>query len=252
MGIYDDLTYSNSEELCEQMSQRCDTALLAFSTGKDSIAAWLQLRKYFKRVIPFYKYHVPGLKFVERSLKYYEDFFGCHIWRLPSPALVGWISCGVYQPPDRVDYICRELAQPPGVYTDETVTDILRFNLGLSDDVYTAVGVRMADSPMRRVTVKTHGAINHARQSFYPVYDWVKADLLREFNEAKIKLPADYRLFGNTFDGLTYKYLKPMREYYPDDYKRLLEWFPFAELDIARYEGLESIRDGGLLREVDI
>lgn len=248
MGLYDGLTYENSAELCEQMSQRCDTALLAFSTGKDSIAAWLQMRRYFKRIIPFYKYHVPGLKFVEDNLKYYEDFFGCHIWRMPSQSLVEWISCAVYQPPDRVEYIRNNLAQPKGMYTDETITDIIRFNLGLSDDVYTAVGVRMADSPMRRVSVKSHGAINTNKQTFYPVYDWLKADLLREFNEARVKLPPDYLLFGNTFDGLTYKYLKPMREYYPDDYKHLLEWFPLAELDIARYEGLESIRDGGLLR----
>lgn len=236
---YDDLNYSNSAELCEQMSRKCDTALLAFSTGKDSIASWLQMRKYFKRIIPFYKYHVPGLKFVEENLAYYEDFFGCHIYRLPSPALFRWLTYCVHQPPERVKYIEENLLVFN--YDDETVTDILRYQLGLSDDVYVGVGVRMADSPMRRVNIRSHGAVNHKRQSFYPIYDWVKADIIREIDAVGIKLPVDYRYFGNTFDGITYKYLRPMREHFPEDYQTLLKWFPLAELEFVRFEGIDSI-----------
>ena len=69
--MYDRLEYNTSAELCDQMARECDTAILAFSTGKDSIAAWLQMRRYFKRIIPYYCYSVPGLEFVEKSLCYY-------------------------------------------------------------------------------------------------------------------------------------------------------------------------------------
>ena len=241
MSLYEGLAYTNSAELCEQMAERCDTALLAFSTGKDSIASWLQMRKYFKRIIPYYKYHVPGLKFVERSLAYYEDFFGCHIYRLPSPAFFRWMNYGVHETPDRLSAAREYMFIDLDTYTDDTVADILRYNLGLSEDVYSGVGVRMADTPLRRVTIRTSGAVNHGRKSFYPVYDWVKKDLVAAFEEADIRLPPDYKVFGCTFDGLTYKYLRPMREYFPEDYQHLLEWFPLAELEIARYEGLDSI-----------
>ena len=64
------------EALMEETHKRTgDTILLAFSRGKDSIAAWLALRdsKLFKRIIPVYLYLVPGLKFEEESLKYFED-----------------------------------------------------------------------------------------------------------------------------------------------------------------------------------
>ena len=37
--MYERIEYTNSAELCEQMAQECDTAIIAFSTGKDSIAA---------------------------------------------------------------------------------------------------------------------------------------------------------------------------------------------------------------------
>ena len=241
VGIYDNLEYSNSAELCECMAEECDTALLAFSTGKDSIASWLQLKRYFKHIIPYYKYHVPRLQFVEDSLKYYEDFFQTRIYRLPSPALIRWISYFVHQTPDRSEYIIENMQMSRAEYNNDVIADILRFNLGLDENVYSGIGVRMADSPMRRVSIVRYGAINHTKKSFYPIYDWVKDDILREIDSAGVKLPPDYIVFGNTFDGITYKYLKPMKEYYPEDYERLIQWFPLAELEIARYEGLGAI-----------
>ena len=67
--MYDNIEYSSSDELCEKMAKECDTCLLAFSLGKDSVASWLQCRKYFKHVIPFYKYNIPNLEFVEEDRK---------------------------------------------------------------------------------------------------------------------------------------------------------------------------------------
>lgn len=55
------------------------TALLAFSRGKDSIAAWLTLRKYFDNVVPLFWYLVPDLEFELESLDYFERFFGTKI-----------------------------------------------------------------------------------------------------------------------------------------------------------------------------
>ena len=103
--MYERIEYTNSAELCERMAQECDTAIIAFSTGKDSIAAWLQMRRYFKHIVPYYCYSVPNLGFVERSLAYYEDFFGTHIYRLPHRSLYRWMRGLVFQPPDHVTKI---------------------------------------------------------------------------------------------------------------------------------------------------
>lgn len=241
--MYDKLEYTNSAELCERMAAECDTAILAFSTGKDSIAAWLQLRKYFKRIIPYYCYLVPGLQFVEDSLKYYEDFFGCHIYRLPHKGLFVWLNALVWQPPYRAPIITMNVLPDIDEYNDDVIGDIIRGAEGLPESAYIATGIRMADSPFRRISIKSHGAINHNTKHFYPVYDWVKEDLIREIDEAGVKLPVDYRMFGRTFDGTDYRFLKPMKEWFPDDYERLLEWYPYAELEIARREGLDKIRN---------
>lgn len=233
--MYDRLEYNSSAELCERMAAECDTAILAFSTGKDSIAAWLQMRRYFRRVIPYYCYSVPGLGFVERSLAYYEDFFGTHIYRLPHRSFYRTLNAMVFQSPPHVTKI-EALELPGDEYDDGFIGEMIRQTANLPAGAYVGTGVRMADSPMRRVGLKTHGCINHTRKCFYPVYDWKKEDLLREIDQAGVKLPSDYKLFGRTFDGLDYRFLKPIKENYPEDYEKILTWFPLAELEIIRRE----------------
>ncbi|MCI6937495.1 MAG: hypothetical protein MR762_12800 [Clostridiales bacterium] len=233
--MYDRLDYHSSAELCKQMAQECDTAILAFSTGKDSIAAWLQMRKYFKRIVPYYCYSVPGLEFVEKSLAYYEDFFETHIYRLPHRSLYRWLRGMVFQSPPHVTKV-EALDLPGEEYDDAMIGELVRELGHLPDGAYVGTGVRMADSPMRRVGLMTHGCINHSQKRFYPVYDWKKADLLAAIDESGVKLPPDYRLFGRTFDGIDYRFLKPIKEHYPKDYEKILEWFPLAELEIMRRE----------------
>lgn len=233
--MYDKIEYSSGDELCEKMSQECDTCLLAFSLGKDSVASWLQCRKYFKHIIPFYKYLVPNLDFVEDNLRYYEDFFGQHIYRMPHPKLYAMLNGGVAQTPLTMHRINEGNLFPPlNVYNDEIVTDIIRETKGLSNNVYVAVGLRVADNPMRRMNVKAHGSIIHNKKTFYPVYDWLKERLLKEFDEAGVKLSSDYQLWNNSFDGITYKYIIKIREAYPKDYEKMLKFFPLLELDIYR------------------
>lgn len=231
--MYERLSYTTSAELCEQMAQECDTAILAFSCGKDSIAAWLQMRKYFKRIVPYYCYLVPELEFVEKSLKYYEDFFGCHIYRLPHASLYRLLRNLVFQPPQNVS----KIADAPLVddnYDDTMIGEIIRARANLPYDAYVGNGVRMADSPMRRLGIKNHGAVNHSQGKFYPIYDWKKADIIAALDEANVKLPIDYKLFGRTFDGIDYRFLKPIKDNFPRDYERIITWYPLAELELFR------------------
>ena len=51
-----------------------------------------------------------------------------------------------------------------------------------------------------------------------------------------LKLPAEYHMWGRTVGSWDYIYLKAIRDNYPDDYSRVLEWWPLADLQIFRYE----------------
>lgn len=220
----------SGEQVIARIRERTDTILLGFSRGKDSICTWLECRKHF-RVIPFYLYRIPGVSFVDESLAYYERFFGCHIYRIPHPATYRQLREMVFQPPERCRIIeSFDLPQ----YTYEDAQGMLREHLGLGDEVFCAMGVRAADSAQRRIAINRYGAINEKRLQFFPVWDWDKERLLSAIVGAGVKLPVDYRLFGRSFDGIDYRFLEPIRRYFPRDYERILRWFPLAELEILR------------------
>lgn len=223
--------FADSAATCRYMAERSPVAMVAFSCGKDSIAAWLELRRHgFERIVPYYMYLVPGLEFVDRSLAYYEEFFGTRIIRVPHPSLYRWINAGIFQPPERAAVIDR-LDLPCPDYAD--IQRIMREDYQLGD-AYVATGVRAADSPIRRIALSRYGSVNHTRKQFWPVWDWNKARLIDEIDASGCKLPVDYRWFGRSFDGIDYRFLEPIKRHAPRDYERILQWFPLAEVEIER------------------
>lgn len=226
------MTQPTGSQTIATIRAKTDTILLAFSGGKDAIAAWLECRKHFPRVIPFYMYLVPDLEFINRSLAYYEDWFGTRIVRLPHPSLYRMLHRCVFQAPEN-QAVIRAAHLPEFDYSD--VYRILREEHS-APTAYCASGVRSADSPYRMIALKRYGPINHTKMQFYPIWDWNKARLIEEITAAGVKLPVDYRLFGRSFDGIDYRFLEPISRAYPRDYARILEYFPLAGLEIMRRE----------------
>ena len=222
---------TGSLDTIRAIQDRTPTILLAFSCGKDAVATWLECRRHFARIIPFYMYLVPGLSFVDEALAYYEDFFGAKIHQLPHPSMYRMLNNLVFQAPQNIAVIeAADLAEPD---YDRVIQD-LREELGLNRDVYVAQGVRAADSPNRRASIVKYGTINHKRQTFFPIWDWNKERLVSELSAARVKLPADYRMFGRSFDGVDYRFLEPMKRHRPADYQKVLDLFPLAELELMR------------------
>lgn len=209
-----------------------DKALLSFSCGKDSWAAWLSARDYFD-FTPYYLYLVPGLEFVEDYLAYAEQVLGKHIVRLPHPAFYRWVNNAIYQAPERLRTIAA-VGWPQFDYDD--MRGAVIEDCGLPADVWTATGVRAADSPMRRASLIKNQGVNAKRMYFYPCWDWKKEDLLRELWAANIKLPVDYKVFGRSFDGLDLRFLIKIKEHFPRDYQTILDWFPMVDMELWRYE----------------
>src|ERR1041384_2666167 len=133
-------TTKELNEYCAKLDdKRC---LLSFSTGKDAICIWLELQKYFEKIIPVYYYLVPELSFIEASLRYYEDVFKTEIIRVPNPNLYRMLNNGVYQTPGTWKVIKR--LKLPNFNYDEI------FNYVKQDfaapETPTAIGNRMYDN----------------------------------------------------------------------------------------------------------
>lgn len=209
--------------------------LLSFSGGKDAWVTWIAIRDHFpaEKVTPFYYYLVPGLSFIEEYLAYAEGVLGTHITRLPSPRFYAMLNDLVYQPPDRWPTM-QNLDLPR--FTWDDVHRACEISRGLPSNCWCAVGVRASDSVRRATALRTHGVVNDKRRVFYPAWDWKMDRVYDALERNGIRLPVDYRLFGRTFDGIYLLYLWNIKKHFPQDYARILEWFPLADLEIWRYE----------------
>ena len=121
-------------------------------------------------------------------------------------------------------------------FDNDDVNGYIKDDLGLDENIMTAIGVRSADSLNRWRTINKYGAVNEKRKTFYPVYDWNMERLVNEIKDSGIKLPVDYKIWGKSFDGLDYRFIRPLKDHFPDDYEKLKELFPLIDTEIKRYE----------------
>lgn len=225
--------HKDADALCAYVRERTGpTCLLAFSRGKDAIAAAIQVRRYFERVVPYFLAVVPGLRFEEDDLARWEDAFGCEVFRYPHPSFFRLLKENVYQPPGRWETV-DELDLPEPTFAQ--IEDHVRRRSGCPD-AWCATGIRAADSMARRANFTKSGSLNPKTRKFHAVFDWTIARLETEIRAFGQPLPIDYRIFGRSFDGIDARFTGPMREHLPEDYARLLKLFPLADLDLHRRE----------------
>jgi hypothetical protein len=214
--------------------------LLAMSRGKDALASWLVMRRCGIEVVPFHLYIVPGLEFVAESLAEIEKVFGVKIIERPHRSLYRMLNDLIYQPPTRVDSVNQldpKVMSYQDIYADVRV-------ITNSQGTMVGSGVRACDSIVRRISFQKHGHVRPRQETFFPVWNFRKADVMDELRRGGVKLPEEYAWFsktgdatrGRSFDGIDARFLVPIKKHRPRDYQRILEWFPMAEIEVYRHE----------------
>jgi hypothetical protein len=84
------------------------------------------------------------------------------------------------------------------------------------------------------MAIKSYGPINEKMRTQKVVWDWRVADVRAAIDRHGVRLPPDYLWFGRSFDGLDLRFIAKLRTYAPEDYERVLQWFPLAPLDSIR------------------
>lgn len=222
---------ATSAEIRAQLADAGDPIFLAFSGGKDSIAAWIALLDAGVTVVPNFMYLIPGLRHTDETIDRFEQHFGTRLERYPHPSLYRMLNGLVFQPPERIAAI--EAANLPNVEYEQIV-QFLREDHDMPD-AWVADGVRAADSIIRRVSIKKHGPMKEASRKVSPVWDWRKRHVLDAIAADGLQLPPEYDWFGRSFDGIDYRFLEPLKRLRPDDYAMVLEWFPLADLELFRH-----------------
>jgi len=232
MAGLDSIKHLRGDDLIAEYKERYgDKTLIAFSRGKDSIAVALALRDKIE-MVPFYYDDLPGLEFVEESLAYYEkNLFGRRILRMPHPNFYKHLRNFVFQPVRRAEILGA--ASIP-IIDHADVVRMVKKQEGIEGDVLSATGLRALDNAVRFISIRKHGPIRPTAGNWTPIWDWSKQQLMDTIERSGVSLPPDYTFLPRSFDGFSYLFLIPLKERYPRDYQRILDWFPLAEAELLR------------------
>lgn len=229
-----------SDALCKEVAKRSKgVCFLGFSHGKDSVLAYLQLSRYFKRIIPFHCASVPHLKFVDAILDYYEYELQTKILRLMGEDLAISLKRLIYQDPRDVDSCFEEF----GEVEDYNKLDILEYLRKMYNlpRAWCAFGVNASDSQDRRIYCNKTGGMSEINRTFYPTWDWPRSEIVRALKESGLKLAPEYKYAKRSIGGVPCAtYNKILKEHFPDDYATYKKWYPLMDLKTRREAILDA------------
>ena len=222
----------DSDELCREIARESGgVCFLSFSRGKDALAAWLNLTRFFDRVIPFTCAAVPHVPFADEYLAYVERVFGTHVIRLQDGGLYSMIDALQFQYPHDEPWI--EKAQLP-IYDAQNMADALRTHLGLPR-AWTAYGLNASDSIDRMITVRQCRGRYYGTRSFYPNYDWTHAQIMQVLKDSGIALSNEYHIASRSVAGAPLPHtLLAVERRAPDLLARLEHFYPLIRASLAR------------------
>lgn len=204
-------------------SRVTDSVIVGFSGGKDSIVTLDLCFRYFKRVVPFFMYLVPGLEFQEKMLRWYENKYKTEIIRIPHFEVSEFLKYGSFTLYDHnVDVV--------------GITDTYEYIRQKTGIHWIAAGERCADSIVRNAMIKQSGSIDYKRGRFYPIAYWKKNDVMQYIKLRRLYLSPEQKKLGFSFRSLSGNELAVIKEHYPDDYKKILRVYPFAGAAVERFE----------------
>lgn len=201
-----------------------------FSGGKDSLAVLDICHQRFPAVFAFFLYFVKGLSFQESTLQWAEKRYGIEIYRLPHYNLHEVMSL------QRLNFVDPERPDLPPMNLKK-VEDHVRRKFGVE---WIASGAKPADSLIRRMTIKSQW--DEKNKKHYPLFGWGDRQVAAYLRQQHIPIPSEYQFMPPSRDGkpaswhgLQGDHLQAVYEHFPEDYRRILEVFQFADAIRVRW-----------------
>mgnify|MGYP001578546747 FL=1 len=198
--------------------------LISYSGGKDSLIVLDMCSRIFKTIIGFFMYLIPGISICEKQIKYAQDRYNVEIIQYPHWLLSRFLKRGIYCNPHYKYNNFPEL-KPKDIYA------LAREDTGFW---LIATGQKRSDTMWRsrNLSQETPGVIN-------PLKDWNKYEVLAYCKLYNIPLPDSAE--GNVSGiDLSERTLLWLHDRHPEDFKKLLKLFPFAEVPIYRRRFYEN------------
>lgn len=181
------------------------------------------------RVVPVYRYLVKGIRCVESPLRAQLHMLGVThpLVMVPAVHTLQMLQGGIFNPPQAIG----DLTKKPRRITHQDIEKLARKKAGC---FWAASGEKMIDHVMRRLWLRTAAPDGIAIKSgrIFPVMNWSQHQV-RSYCTMK-GAPLAPNFGGEITSGFGLSVLDEVKVRYPDDYKRVIEAFPFVEATIVR------------------
>ena len=212
--------------------------LLMFSGGKDSLAmADLCVRELgAENVEAVYMYVVKGLQAFEAPVDSGARRLGIKLHKIPHWMLSQALKLGVFMP----RYAAAKHIKK------ERLADAERRAREVSGLEWIGSGWKRPDSIQRHIVLSAWGPVYEKGRRFFPLFDWTNRDVVAYLEARKIRRPIRIGAYndegGSGFD-LRPSTLLYLREHHPDDFAKMLEVFPWAEIPLMRLQFHNVVAD---------
>lgn len=212
--------FIETKKYLEGVARAHESIMVGFSGGKDSWVCLDLCRRNFKNVTAFFLYLVPGLECVEVELEKARSRYGVEILQYPHWLLFRCVKHGTY---------CDTHWKDRDNIWEPKINDIHMAIIADTGIKLICQGAKDADSMWRR----RYFAINKFDQVIYPLKKWQKIDVLSYLKIHKIEIPDSSGGRATGID-LSTPSLLWLHDKHPVDFRKLLEYFPYAEAAIKR------------------
>ena len=219
--------YQSTFRRLEDAAKLHRRVLVGFSGGKDSLAVLDLCSKFFPEVVGFFKYTVPGLEVCEKQMRWAKERYGVEVAQFPTINTMLALQNG-----DWCD------ATDLGLEDDYPLKASFKHAQNLTSTQLIATGMKDADGLKRRQFFANirDGGDTFWHDVIHPLKDWRKKDVLDYLKVNKIPIPDSEPGAVTSGVGLDHGSLCWLHDRHPEDFKRLLKWFPYAEAAIKRRE----------------
>lgn len=215
-------------QVIRSIREKTDTAVLFYSAGgKDGIALLDMLAGVFDKVICYYMYLIPNLDHIQPYIKWAETRYpNVEIRQIKHYQRDFFDSFGFFKEPD-------EGGKPRKI---GDIEQAVREETGIK---YGFSGMKGVDGYMKRMRLKMFAKTGYVTEKgmVYPLALWTNKEVLQYIKSKNLISPFVYdaNAISQGF-GIDLNTMLLMKCKYPNDYKRILQEFPYSEKLIFDYE----------------
>lgn len=196
------------------------------SLGKDSMVVLDLVAPKFDKVVCIFMYFVKDLEHINKYIRYFEArYSNVSFIQVPHWTLSYVKRSGLFCVPNPKQKLLKL----------RDIVDAQKINTGIE---YCFLGMKKADSMNRRLMMMQYEKNDYINQGLaYPLADWTQKDVLAYMRMHKLPSPVRYSIYTPSGGvGFNSDCLVWMRENYPDDLRKFLDAFPFAEHILFQYD----------------